>query len=60
MEQNLYAIEMEDNTIRIIQATEKELKLIGTKSQYLWFTADNLHTRCDNENTRQLIGKILK
>lgn len=60
MNQELYAIEMQDNTIRIIQATEKELALIGTKSQYLWFTADNLHARCDNENAKQLIGKIVK
>lgn len=60
MEQNLYAIQMDDNSIRIIQATEKEISLIGTRHQYIWFNCDNIWDRCDCNNTQKLIGKILK
>jgi len=57
MEQNLYVVEMKNNDIRVIQATQKEIEIIPTIQDYNFFAWDNKGV-CSNWEIRQLIGRI--
>ena len=58
MEQNLYVVEMVNGKIRVIQATEKEIAMIGNEQSYLFLNWDLEDKCCDNKYVKRLVGKV--